>query len=77
METFKFTAKVRRTVVDDISLNVRAISEQEALAVAEHALTDTYSGANVPFLYIENRQTEDIEILDIDLEDNGNEDQVA
>ncbi len=64
-EFFPFVAKVRRTVVDTVSLNVKAMGEDEARLKAEYALHKfpaSHDMDDIVYMYIENRDTLDTQV---------------
>lgn len=70
MHEYKFEAKVRRTVIDQIFLKVNANTYQEALDKAEATLEvfpNISSEPDVPFCYINSREFEGVaDIIEID-----------
>lgn len=68
MPTYPLIAKVKKIVIDTVTLNVKADSELEAFYVAEKALAKfpaEHSEEGISYCYIENRETLDTEILEI------------
>lgn len=69
MNKYKLQALVRRTVIDTISLDVEAKSPDEALSKATRVLESFPSEHSVEgcsYAYIENRQNQDSEVLEIE-----------
>lgn len=68
MPVYPLIAKVKRIVVDTITLNIRADSELEAFFIAEKALVKfpgPHSEEGISYCYIEDRETVDAEVLEI------------
>lgn len=70
MRSFPIRASVRKTVLDNVILTVQAENEKDALAMATRALEEypgSITGGSVPFFYVENRETEDTVIANIEI----------
>ena len=68
MPTYPLIAKVKKIVVDTVTLNVKADSELEAFYIAEKALAkfpEEHDEEGISYCYVENRETLDTEILEI------------
>lgn len=65
---YHYTAVVERTVTDSIRLSVNASGPEEAQSLAEEALSvfPKEVEGDVPYLYIEHRQNDGIEIIDLE-----------
>ena len=67
MPTFTFTGYVRRRVVDEVTIKVNAVTEEEAYNRAWNVLgifpSELEDGTDVPYCYIESRDTQDAEVI--------------
>ena len=66
-KTFEFTGYVRRRVVDEITIVIKADTEDEAYKEAWDALAiypaPLEDGSNIPSIYIESRDSQDVEVI--------------
>jgi len=72
MQQYPMTAKVQRIVTDTISLKVEAENESQAILKAIKVLEQFPSevtGEGVNYMYIENREQDNVTVLDIEIED--------
>lgn len=64
---FKYTAKVKRTIEDTVSVVVTAEDTNEGYQIARRAVL-TYpevTGEGIPYCYVENRDTLNSELVEI------------
>ena len=74
MKTFLMSAVLKRTVLDNASLKVRASSLDHAYEIARDFLADFPNNtkqwsASVPMFIVENRESLDSDTIDLDAED--------
>ena len=66
MMRYHFTAKVQRVIEDTVLLSVEAPTLQKAKSEAQKAITLHPTGTSVPYYYIDNRDTIQSQLIDIE-----------
>lgn len=74
VKTYLMSAVLKRTVLDTLSLKVRASNLEHAYEIVKQHITDypdntNAYGQSVPFMVVEDRKTLSSDILDLEHED--------